>query len=87
MAKFRLLAYILVLLSVVLSLGCIRDHVRGTTKPPSIRGGSLLDPISRDQAPKDFSTAMAANWMIALLPGALGLLLLSVVKRQDVLDP
>lgn len=87
MTKFPVIACFLLFYSVLVALLCIGDHVRGTTKPYYQRGGILLDPISRDQTPEKFRNTMAANWTKALLPGILGSLLLSLIRRQDSMDP
>jgi|SRR5882672_11367431 len=87
MTGLRIGAYLLLILFFLLSLGCVRDHVRGTTKPGFMLGGTLADPISRDLNPKGFRDVMLGNWGFALLPGVLGLFLLGLIARQDSLDP
>jgi len=88
MTRFRIGGWALVTLSALMLLLCIRDELRGSTKPRFRRGGGLLqEPIVKSVDPGTFRNAMSVNWVISLGPGVLGLFLFSLIKSQESLDP
>jgi hypothetical protein len=83
--KWRALAIGLLIWSAILIASAISDEFDGTV---TINGSrSLPQTYTRQTSPERFRDAMNYSWLLSLLPGLAGIILLSILHKQDSVDP